>query len=663
MNKRMKKAIQDSFRFPETKHKNEFLMQAEVISAQEEQRKKRYPIVFRVSAAAAAGVMALGLWSHLGSRSKLSENDFRDEPAIVTGTIGNGESQPVTTAIWNGETANVTTDVSAASSLNSTAAKTTTVTAARSAFTALGAGTQRTTASRSDHSSRTTANTNSNSNKKNNTSTTEHTITNEEKTYYMNQLGTFASAFVMGGNAIPMASDVEYIVPYTRMYTNEETIFADIESNKDIVDINDDGVFDMYDCYDIYCYSNFYEVPEQVKDKCTAYGVPQNDLSDNSVQWLSYKELIRYLLVSEGARSELFTADNYPDRSFANNAHGGSSSDGFISQLYSESSYLMAGYPLISEAYKNNSIDLDVNADGFFDINDYIEYIVYSTNVTRSKQDSSDADLWARPEITTQRCEELSEKAKEITHDKWLESYFVWCLLETTPFRMEYTDPAFYKSVIPDKYSKYYRPERYFEEYCEATGIKEYLFTFSAQKFNSYFDEYCKDVDAGRRSAPDINLDGVIDRKDYEASDIYFGDILNGRNSSKSELPTRVWNNITTNCDFNNNGTSGDVYDIMITQMFVLINNSELDEARSGSSYNYDSNMGILIDTDIPRSGDVNGDGEVDMADAVLIMQFLADPDKYQLTDSAKFNADVDGGCNGINSNDASAIQRLLLNL
>lgn len=162
----MKKAIQDSFRFPETKHKNEFLMQAEVISAQEEQRKKRYPIVFRVSAAAAAGVMALGLWSHLGSRSKLSENDFRDEPAIVTGTIGNGESQPVTTAIWNGETANVTTDVSAASSLNSTAAKTTTVTAARSAFTALGAGTQRTTASRSDHSSRTTANTNSNSNKK-----------------------------------------------------------------------------------------------------------------------------------------------------------------------------------------------------------------------------------------------------------------------------------------------------------------------------------------------------------------------------------------------------------------------------------------------------------------------------------------------------------------
>ena len=73
---------------------------------------------------------------------------------------------------------------------------------------------------------------------------------------------------------------------------------------------------------------------------------------------------------------------------------------------------------------------------------------------------------------------------------------------------------------------------------------------------------------------------------------------------------------------------------------------------------------GTVVETYIVSvTGDVNGDGEVDMADAVLIMQFLANPDKYQLTDSAKFNADVDGGCNGINSNDASAIQRLLLNL
>ena len=96
MNKRMKKAVQESFRFPETKHKNEFLMQAEVISAQEMQRKKRYPVVFRLSAAAAACGMAVGLWAHLDNRSKLSENDFRDEPAIVTTMIGgNGESQPV----------------------------------------------------------------------------------------------------------------------------------------------------------------------------------------------------------------------------------------------------------------------------------------------------------------------------------------------------------------------------------------------------------------------------------------------------------------------------------------------------------------------------------------------------------------------------------------
>ena len=154
----------------------------------------------------------------------------------------------------------------------------------------------------------------------------------------------------------------------------------------------------------------------------------------------------------------------------------------------------------------------------------------------------------------------------------------------------------------------------------------------------------------------------MIDRKDYEASDIYFGDILNGRNSSQSDLPSRVWNNITSNCDFNNNGTSGDVYDIMITQMYVLIKTGE-SNSNSGGSYNYDSNMGALWDMNTSRSGDVNGDGEVDMADAVLIMQYLANPDKYQLTDSAMYNADVEGDCDGLNLNDASTIQRRLLDL
>ena len=67
--------------------------------------------------------------------------------------------------------------------------------------------------------------------------------------------------------------------------------------------------------------------------------------------------------------------------------------------------------------------------------------------------------------------------------------------------------------------------------------------------------------------------------------------------------------------------------------------------------------------------GDANCDGQVDMADAVLIMQSLANPNKYgiggtdekAITEQGKTNADVDTSTKGITSNDALRIQLYLL--
>ena len=67
--------------------------------------------------------------------------------------------------------------------------------------------------------------------------------------------------------------------------------------------------------------------------------------------------------------------------------------------------------------------------------------------------------------------------------------------------------------------------------------------------------------------------------------------------------------------------------------------------------------------------GDSNCDGSVDMADAVMIMQALANPNKYgidgtaehHLTEHGKLNGDMDG--NGLTVGDAQAIQRILLGL
>ena len=67
--------------------------------------------------------------------------------------------------------------------------------------------------------------------------------------------------------------------------------------------------------------------------------------------------------------------------------------------------------------------------------------------------------------------------------------------------------------------------------------------------------------------------------------------------------------------------------------------------------------------------GDANCDGQVDMADVVLIMQALANPNRYglngtayvHLTPQGNINADMDGF--GMTVNDALAIQRKLLGL
>lgn len=58
--------------------------------------------------------------------------------------------------------------------------------------------------------------------------------------------------------------------------------------------------------------------------------------------------------------------------------------------------------------------------------------------------------------------------------------------------------------------------------------------------------------------------------------------------------------------------------------------------------------------------GDANGDGDVTVADATLIMQAAANPDVYKIDEKNKLAADCAGNGDGITSSDALAIQRLL---
>lgn len=61
--------------------------------------------------------------------------------------------------------------------------------------------------------------------------------------------------------------------------------------------------------------------------------------------------------------------------------------------------------------------------------------------------------------------------------------------------------------------------------------------------------------------------------------------------------------------------------------------------------------------------GDANVDGYVNLADAVLIMQNLANPSKYPVSAEGKVNGDVDNTGDGITANDAFKIQQRVLGL
>ena len=75
------------------------------------------------------------------------------------------------------------------------------------------------------------------------------------------------------------------------------------------------------------------------------------------------------------------------------------------------------------------------------------------------------------------------------------------------------------------------------------------------------------------------------------------------------------------------------------------------------------------VTTDDPVTGDANCDGNVDMSDVVLIMQALANPNRYgvdgtddgHITEEGFEYADADG--DGLTVNDALRIQQYLLGL
>lgn len=73
--------------------------------------------------------------------------------------------------------------------------------------------------------------------------------------------------------------------------------------------------------------------------------------------------------------------------------------------------------------------------------------------------------------------------------------------------------------------------------------------------------------------------------------------------------------------------------------------------------------MGSIIPPTSTKSGDVNCDTQVNLADAVLVMQNKSNPEKYVVTEQGIINGDVDDPGSGLTNKDALKIQQYLLGL
>jgi hypothetical protein len=131
--------------------------------------------------------------------------------------------------------------------------------------------------------------------------------------------------------------------------------------------------------------------------------------------------------------------------------------------------------------------------------------------------------------------------------------------------------------------------------------------------------------------------------------------------------------------DENGNVRFGYVPDNSVDRLFIFISevvNGSIKEISRSVGKPGDMKTTVYIQT-VPAKeekiefGDTNGDGEIDMSDAVLIMQSISNPNKYGLqgtadthiTEAGKKNADVYDPGSGITSMDALAIQRYLMGI
>ena len=478
-----------------------------------------------------------------------------------------------------------------------------------------------------------------------------------------------------------------------------------MESGELDVDINGNGEFDIMDCYLLDSYiSEYYSYKENIDPEIIQRIESIADYNgDGVVDFNDTLRLMRYFIVDGNIKVEYLDPAYYdPDlepltteEQLINfGRYKEIQAYVFPMRMFYHVNYLNAEYYIIDELYQNGTIDLDMNGNGQLDVED-----IYRMNIFFREKKNEEVAKQLLTEEEYQKCLDFSFHYSEhlVPHhysgfDMGIQvASYILNHIEVKP---EYFTIAYYKENIDDYQSQYCIPEVMRDaalqlgiEVSDNIGPTYDLETdrnlvLLKNIFDPYFESFCSDIENGVRPVPDVNLDGVVDYNDYFDMNIYWSDIIKGYDDKRSILPTETWNTIDEYYGMPD-GNIPTLYELSAAQLYIIEHTDEIDdidsvynayvesliEANANNDesnfepLNYDEDVKILLALDTERSGDANEDGEVNLADAVLIMQSLSNPDEFQLTIKGQFNADVYNTGDGITVNDALQIQMWSINI
>ena len=479
---------------------------------------------------------------------------------------------------------------------------------------------------------------------------------------------------------------------------------SDFESGKAITDVNNDGVFDRNDLVPVYSYLMKNNLSS---DEEKAMAVERGDANlSGSVKMNDYVLLARYYLLKYGINADDFNMYNYKDK----DGNVTLESYQYVNQIRNVAIEDGWAYKYESDLINNGVVNVDFNGSGTFDIMDIFEYSLYTTyyihnpfNESAAKAESILSDTsWNNCKNYMNNCFFDYESVNNLMRYYLSNNEFDIAILNSGQYK-KYADELIKKLVSSENIETIKRDTDenilLFTTNLRAISVELGLIerenrpstktmmgvTYSSEEAERLYKEYEEKVLNGTVAPPDVNFDGHCNHFDLTSLNEYWCIVSNNMSMSDSALSEDTFTYIKTQFDINNNGISGDGFDIM--EAMDLIN----EYTKKGSIIDLDSLLAVynakngvsssdaqkkelsevehikflesFSSEPIRRSGDANNSGSVNMADAVTILCSCCNPDEYALTEWGEFNADVNNTGDGITPGDAAKIQRRLVGI